>query len=206
MGRFSQAISEGDGISVVPVLEGDVEELARQAEAAGAEALAVWSEADAERARAATTLPILVRESGARYDADVGLVGVPDSDACVLRYERHVDDPLLPDLHFALVESGVDCVVDVRDEEELQDALERLDPEILMISERDRERDEDHLERALDLLPDVPAGKLVVAESGMIMREQALALERAGIDAVLVGAGLVRGSDFAARVAELTGR
>ena len=39
MSRFSQAISEGDGISVIPVLAGDVEALAAQAEEAGAEAI-----------------------------------------------------------------------------------------------------------------------------------------------------------------------
>jgi hypothetical protein len=41
MSRFSQAISEGDGISIIPALEGDVGVLAEIAEAAGAEAVAV---------------------------------------------------------------------------------------------------------------------------------------------------------------------
>ena len=41
MSRFSQAISEGDGISVIPVLDGDVEALAALAEGAGAEAIMV---------------------------------------------------------------------------------------------------------------------------------------------------------------------
>lgn len=52
MTRFSQAISEGDGISVVPVLAGDVAALAAEVEAAGAEAVAVRTLTDAEAARA----------------------------------------------------------------------------------------------------------------------------------------------------------
>ena len=60
MSRFSQAISEGDGISVIPVLEGDVEALVSLAEAAGAEAVAVRAE-DVGRARARTALPIVAR-------------------------------------------------------------------------------------------------------------------------------------------------
>ena len=50
MGRFSQAISEGDGISVIPVLEhGDVRALAAAADASGAEAIAVRSVAERSR-------------------------------------------------------------------------------------------------------------------------------------------------------------
>ena len=61
MSRFSEAISEGDGISVIPALVGDVETLAAIAEEAGAEGVAVRV-ADVERVRAHTGLPILVRD------------------------------------------------------------------------------------------------------------------------------------------------
>jgi indole-3-glycerol phosphate synthase len=43
----------------------------------------------------------------------------------------------------------------------------------------------------LELLPDVPAGKLAIAEVDVTSRDEVLALERAGIDAVLVPAGSV---------------
>ena len=49
--RFSQAISEGDGISVIPLLRGDLPALARAAEDAGAEALAVESVRDVDHLR-----------------------------------------------------------------------------------------------------------------------------------------------------------
>ena len=66
--------------------------------------------------------------------------------------------------------------------------------------------EEEELERTLDLLPSVPAGKLVVSESRVNAREQVVALERAGVDAVLVGADVLQASDFSAVLGELTGR
>jgi len=56
-----------------------------------------------------------------------------------------------------------------------------------LLSPREAEDDETHVERILDLLPDVPAGKLAIADLPATTREEVLALERAGIDAVLVG-------------------
>ncbi len=204
MSRFSQAISEGDGISIIPVLDGDVGRLAALAEAAGAEAVAVSSAQDAAAARAATTLPVLVRSPEFELAEDLRYFAAPDADACVLVYERWADYDLLEHLHTRLLDEDVDCVVDVRDEEELERALERLDPEIVLISERDRDRDEDDLERTLDVLPDVPAGKLVISEAHVVTREQALALERAGVDAILARA-LTDGREFAQAVEELVG-
>ena len=78
----------------------------------------------------------------------------------------------------------------VRSEEELEQALERLDPEIVALRARADDGAEEALERMLDLLPDVPAGKLVVAEADAPSREQVLELERAGVDAVLLTAEL----------------
>jgi indole-3-glycerol phosphate synthase len=85
----------------------------------------------------------------------------------------------------------VEAVVDVRDEEELEAALEELDPEIFLLSAIDVEDDADPLDAVLELLPDVPAGKLAIAQVDVSTREEVLALERAGIDAVLVAGGEV---------------
>jgi indole-3-glycerol phosphate synthase len=79
-------------------------------------------------------------------------------------------------------------VVDVRDDEELELALERLDPEIFLLSSREIDEDADPLDAVLELLPDVPAGKLAIAQVDVGNRDEVLALERAGIDAVLVPA------------------
>jgi indole-3-glycerol phosphate synthase len=87
----------------------------------------------------------------------------------------------------------LESVVDVRDEEELELALDRLDPEIFLLTAGEVDDDVDPLDAVLELLPDVPAGKLAIAQVDVENRDEVLALERAGIDAVLVSAGDVRG-------------
>ena len=194
MSRFSQAISEGDGISIVPVLEGHVEELAALATAAGAEAVAVAGP-DVRRARDNTPLPVLARAG------DPQAASADGADACVLVVAELDDDERLEDLHALARDLGLDCAVDVRDEEELERALERIDPDIVLISERDLDNGEEDLERTLDLLADVPAGKLVISEAHIVTREQVVALERAGVDAVVVE-GLAN-PDFSVALEEL---
>jgi indole-3-glycerol phosphate synthase len=193
--RFSEAISEGDGISVIPVLEGDVEALAALAEAAGAEAVAVRAE-DVERARARTTLPIVARSG------DPETVSGDGADAVVVAYGSVSEEGRLEALYAVAYDLDLDVAVDVREEEELENVLERIDPEILLISERELDDDEEDLERTLDLLADVPAGKLVVSEARIVSHEQVLALERAGVDAILVR-GLAGDPEFTAALAEL---
>jgi indole-3-glycerol phosphate synthase len=74
--------------------------------------------------------------------------------------------------------ADVELAVRVRDEDELERALEELDPELLVLAGT--------LEQVLDLLPDVPAGKLVIAEVPGPTEEDVDELERAGVDAVIV--------------------
>lgn len=179
--RFSQAISEGDGISVVAEVADAAS--ARRAESEGAEALVV--RADLDGVRASTELPILWRATGSLADA-----ARAGADACVLTVEEANDDGYLERLHAEAVGLGLDCVVEVHDEEQLELALERFDPEIFLLAAREVD-DDSPLSPALELLPDVPAGKLAVAEVRVSSREQIIELERAGVDAVIVGAGNV---------------
>jgi indole-3-glycerol phosphate synthase len=74
------------------------------------------------------------------------------------------DGDLLERLHDEALELGLDVVVDVRDEEELELALERLDPEIFLLNAHDIDEGVDPLDAVLELLPDVPAGKLAIAQ------------------------------------------
>jgi indole-3-glycerol phosphate synthase len=206
MGRFTQAISEGDGISVIPELQGDIADLAALAEEAGAEAVAV-SVRDAAAARAATILPIVV--DGVRALSEVDELASAGVDGCVFVYDDLAaeEGELLTDLFPAAEVLGTDCAIEVRESDDLAEILEQLDPEILVAASRDP-RDEDELEHVLDLLADVPAGKLVVARPRRpVAREQIVALERAGVDAVLVsGESLRIWSDFGAALSELIGR
>jgi hypothetical protein len=163
--RLSQRISEGDGIAVIACVEDAGG--ARDAEAQGAKALAVSRAI--EGIREATTLPLLWIGPGEPTDAD----------AITLRPEdNHTHYHLEP-------------VVDVRDEDELELALEQRDPEIFLLVAADDESDADPLDAVLELLPDVPAGKLAIARLDVASRDEVLALERAGIDAVLVSEGQI---------------
>jgi indole-3-glycerol phosphate synthase len=195
MSRLSQAISEGDGISVIPVLEGEIEKLAALAEKAGAEGIAVRA-GDVARARTTTGLPILSRDGDPAAVLDAG------GHALVIEFQAAESEGKLEQLYARAFDLGLDCPVEVRAEDELEEALERVDPEIVLISEVGLDDDEEHLERTLDLLADVPAGKLVVSEAWVESREQVLALERAGVDAILVH-GLAREPEFGAVLEEL---
>jgi indole-3-glycerol phosphate synthase len=178
--RLSQAISEGDGISVL-VFVSDLG-AARAAATDGAEGIALTGAVTG--IREATSLPILYEGIGPGQAREAG------ADAWSLRVEHTRDEDELLERHYAeAAELGLECVVDVQDEEELELALERLDPEIFLLSPRDAGEDEDPLERILDLLPDVPAGKLAIAELETATRDEVIALERAGVDAVLVRTG-----------------
>ena len=78
-----------------------------------------------------------------------------------------------------------------RQPRELLPALDTLEPNPIpvLLSAEDADDDERHLDRLLDLLPDVPAGKLAIAELVMASQAEVAQLERAGVDAVLVTAG-----------------
>jgi indole-3-glycerol phosphate synthase len=184
--RFSQAISEGDGISVIAEVA-DAES-ARTAAEQGAEGLIVSDSVGG--LRESTPLPILWRGEGAPSAARAA-----GADACLLS-PGSLDDEgseTLERLYSEASELGLDCVVRVRDEDELETVLDRLDPEILLLSGDRPHGDETPLDAVLRLLGDVPAGKLAIADVEVFDREEIAELERAGVDAVIVAAGSVRG-------------
>ena len=171
--RFSQAISEGDGISIIVEVDGP--EAARAAEADGAEGVVVRSALAG--IRDATELPILWRGGGTPEDAERA-----GADALFVVAEEHDEDGDDVDaLASHATELGLDLVVSVSSEEVLERVLELLDPETFHLAT-------DDLERALELLSDVPVGKLAIAEASQLTREQVVELERRGMDAVIVPA------------------
>jgi indole-3-glycerol phosphate synthase len=175
--RLSQAISEGDGISIVALVRDAA--AASAAEGDGAEGLAVMASIDG--VREATGLPILFR-----VDASPEAARDAGADACLIVVEQHDEEEHLEELHERATQLGLEIVVDVHDDESLTAALERIEPEIFLLSPREADDDEDEIERILDILPDVPAGKLAIADLQAATRDDVVALERAGVDAVLV--------------------
>jgi indole-3-glycerol phosphate synthase len=174
---FSHAIAEGDGISVIAAVEDA--DAARAAEEQRAEALVVTR--DPAAVRVGTSLPILWR-------ADVPLrLAAGAADAYLLVFDSlDDDDGRLEELYRESIELGLDCAVEVRDEEEVEKALDRVDPEIFVLSPADAERDQTPLEVVLDLLAAVPAGKLAIADLRLTTPDEVQELERAGCDAVIV--------------------
>jgi indole-3-glycerol phosphate synthase len=171
--RLSQAIAEGDGISVLVEVRDAAS--ARAAEAEGAEGLVLRG--PVAGVREASGLPLLLYAS-----AEAGT----DVDAVVLTAEHDQDE--LARFVDEAAEHGVECVLRVGDEDDLERVLDALDPEIFLLAADRAEQGEPHLERLLELLPDVPAGKLAIAELPGATPEEVGELERAGVDAVLVTA------------------
>jgi hypothetical protein len=172
--RLSHAISEGDGISVlVEVRDADG---AAAAASQGADGLVLRGAADG--VRGVTDLPLVwIGPAADAGDADAVVVDVDEAGEQLAE---------LVDVVHAL---GVECVLKVRDEDDLELVLELVDPEILLLSAEEADDDQHHLDRLLELLPDVPAGKLVIAELAVASADDVAELERAGVDAVFVTTG-----------------
>ncbi len=172
---FSHAIAEGDGISVIAAVDDPAG--ARSAEAQRAEALVV--RVDPRAIREASSLPILWR-------ADVAMREAAEvADAVLLVFD---EDGGYEALHREATALGLDSAVEVRNEEDLEEALERIDPEIFLLSPAEGgDEDETPVEVVLDLLAAVPAGKLAIADLPLVTPREAEELAQAGCDAVIVG-------------------
>ena len=187
-----------------------VSDVVQAYERGGASALSILTEPfhfggsleDLREGRVATRLPVLRKDfvvdpyqlyESAAEGADAILLIVaalhPDDLAVLYREARSLD---------------LDVLVEVHDEEELGVALE-VEADLLGINNRDLSDFTVDLDRTYELLSDVPAGKLVVSESGIGSRAQLDDFERVGVDAVLVGETLMRARDVEAACRELTG-
>jgi len=160
------------------------------------------SHEDLRAARAACDLPILCKDfivdPYQLYEAAVG-----GADA-VLLIVRALDDEELWGLHRTARALDLDCLVEVHDADELERALS-ADAEVIGINNRDLDEGTVDVATTYELMPDVPAGKTVVAESGISDRAELEELERVGVDAVLIGEALMRAEDAESRVRELAG-
>jgi indole-3-glycerol phosphate synthase len=171
--RLSQAIALGEGISVlVEVRDGAA---ARLAEASGAGAVVVRAAHDDLRPQ--TGLPLLA------YGMAPDEAAAGAADGVVLTAG---DEGELADHAERCRELDLELVVRVRDDQELERVLEHVDPEIFLLTAERADDEQAPLDRVLELLPDVPAGKLAIAELSDASRQDVEELERAGVDAVLV--------------------
>lgn len=100
---------------------------------------------------------------------------------------------------------GLDVLVESHTYKELDKSL--LAGAILMgINNRNLMTFEVTLQTTLDLLKDIPDDRVVVSESGIRTRDDVVMLQKAGVDAILVGESLMREPDIGKKVKELLGK
>ncbi len=99
---------------------------------------------------------------------------------------------------------GLHVLVELHDAEELPRVVDS-GATLIGINNRDLRSFVTRLEHTLDLLPRVPAGRLVVSESGIKTHDDLRRLEAAGVQAVLVGEALMRSPDIGAALDRLRG-
>jgi indole-3-glycerol phosphate synthase len=189
----------------------DPAELARAYERGGAACLSVLTDReffggspdDLRDARRAAALPVL-RKDFTVAPADVCDARIMGADA-VLLIVAALDDTELRDFHALAGELGLDALVEVHDEEELDRAL-AAGAGLVGVNQRDLvtfEVDPTRAVRVGRALSERGDDIVRVAESGIRGREDATALASAGFDAVLVGESLVTSGDPAGAVRAL---
>ncbi len=185
--------------------------LARRYVANGAAAVSVLTEPeffggsfdDLRAIRAAVSVPLLCKDfivdpvqvqaaRAAGADAVLLIVGV-------------LDDARLRDLLEVTHGYGMEALVEVHDETEVERALQ-ADAAIIGINNRDLATMRTVKDTTARLRPLIPAGPIIVSESGIDSRADIEALERVGVNAALVGESLLRAPDLDAKVRELSGR
>ena len=100
---------------------------------------------------------------------------------------------------------GLDVLVESHTLKELDKSL-FAGARILGINNRDLASFTVSLQTTFDLLKDIPDDRIVVSESGIRSRDDVVKLEKAGVDAVLVGESLMREKDIGKKVKELLGK
>jgi len=160
------------------------------------------SNADLTAARASVRIPIL------RKDFHVETVQILEARSlgasAALVIARAVPPARLEELMRAGNDDGIEILVEVRDERELDLAL-AFGARLIGVNNRNLETLEIDSETSLRLLPLIPRDVVAIAESGVKSANDVERLARAGADAVLVGTELSASSDPEAAVRSLTG-
>ena len=155
-----------------------------------------------QQARAACDVPVLRKDF--MVDAyQVFEACVMGADA-ILLIAACLDDALMSDLEATALALGMAVLVEVHDGEELDRAL-RLKTPLVGINNRNLRTFEVSLTTTLDLLPRVPADRLLVTESGILAAADVARMRSAGVHAFLVGEAFMRAPDPGVALASLFG-
>ena len=113
-----------------------------------------------------------------------------------------LEPELLQELQALAIDLGLQVLVEVHDEAELEAAID-VGAELIGVNNRNLRTFKTDLAVTERLAPTIPAGRVVVSESGITSREDVQRLGKAGASAVLVGEALLMAPDIGAKLREL---
>ncbi|WP_419809540.1 indole-3-glycerol phosphate synthase TrpC [Sphingomonas sp.] len=154
------------------------------------------------QARATVALPVL-RKDFMVDDWQVAEARLHGADA-ILLIVAALDDAALADLEAVAIDQGMDVLIEVHDDAELDRAL-RLRSRLIGVNNRDLKTFDTDPTRAHRLAARVPAGCTLVSESGIATHADVQAAAEHGIRCFLVGESLMRQPDVEAATKALLG-
>jgi indole-3-glycerol phosphate synthase len=189
----------------------EVAEIAASYERAGAAAISVITEEDFFQGKLAyltevkktVSLPILCKDF--IFDPVQVLAARAAGADSVLLIAAILEQASLVELLAMARSFGMNCLVEVHDEEEMVRVLE-TDARIIGINNRNLRTFQVSLDTTFRLRPKIPSDRLVVSESGIQEQSDLHSLASAAVDAVLVGTSLMRAEDPGQKLRELMGR
>jgi len=183
-------------------------EIAVSYEKAGAACLSILTDIDffqgadeyLQQARAAVSLPVIrkdfIIDAYQVYEARV--MGAD----CILLIVAALGDAQMHELASLAAQLGLDVLVEVHDQEELERAL-RLNTRLIGINNRNLRTFETDLKTTTDLLAHIPEDRIVVTESGIHSLEDVAYMREHRVDSFLVGEAFMRAEEPGKKLAEL---
>lgn len=183
-------------------------EIARSYEQGGAACLSILTDADffqgheeyLQQARAACDLPV-IRKDFIIDDYQVVEARAIGAD-CILLIAAALSDEQMSQLAATATELGMDVLIEVHDEEELQRTLP-LNLPLIGINNRNLHTFEVSLKTTLELLEQIPDDRIVVTESGIFSRDDVALMRNHQVNTFLVGEAFMRADLPGEKLAEL---